>query len=130
MDNSVAAFAAYFDDLEDPRQAQGQLHLLFDLLMIAICAAICGADNWVAVETFAKAKAEWFLSILKLPNGIPAHDTYRRLFMLLDKDAFGVCFTNWIQGIEQITTGQVIAIDGKTARASHDNAEFSKASCW
>ena len=127
MDTSVAAFAAYFDDMEDPRKSRGQLHLFFDILMIAICAVICGADNWVAVETFGKAKAEWFHTILKLPNGIPSHDTYRLLFMLLDKNAFGACFTNWIQAIEQITTGQVIAIDGKTARASHDGNKFKKA---
>lgn len=127
MDASVAAFAAYFDDLEDPRHSQGQLHLFFDILMIAICAVICGADSWVAVATFGRAKADWFHSILKLPNGIPSHDTFRLLFLLLDKDAFGVCFTNWIQGIEQITTGQVIAIDGKTARASHDGSRFTEA---
>ena len=127
MDTSVAAFAAYFSDLEDPRESRGQLHLFFDILMIAICAVICGADSWVAVETFGKAKKEWFQTILKLPNGIPSHDTYRRLFMLLDKDVFSVCFTNWIQGIEQITSGQVIAIDGKTACASHGESKFTRA---
>ena len=127
MCTAVAAFATYFDDLEDPREAQGQLHPFFDILMITICAVICGADSWVAVEAFGQAKADWFRTFLTLPNGIPSHDTYRRLFMLLDKEAFGAGFTKWIQGIEQITSGQVIAIDGKTARASHDNSPFSRA---
>jgi hypothetical protein len=71
MDTSVTAFAAYFYDLEDPRKSRGQLHLFFDILMIAICAVICGADSWVRVETFGNAKAKWFHTILKLPNGSP-----------------------------------------------------------
>lgn len=126
-EKGVAAFASYFEELEDPREARGQRHRLLDMMMIAICAVICGADGWIGVAAFGEAKGEWFKTILELPHGIPSHDTFRRVFMLLDKNQFGECFTKWMEGIEQITRGQVIAVDGKTACASHDNSEFSRA---
>ena len=88
--------------------------------MIAICAVICGADSWVEVETFGNAKLAWFRKFLALPHGIPSHDTFGEVFARLDAEQFQGSFLRWIQSICQLTAGQVIAIDGKTLRRSHD----------
>ena len=81
---------------------------------------ICAADSWVEVEEFGHAKIDWFRTFLELPNGIPSHDTFGRVFALLDPDQFRLCFASWIQAISQITEGEVVALDGKTLRRSHD----------
>ncbi|NER26055.1 MAG: ISAs1 family transposase, partial [Symploca sp. SIO1C2] len=90
------------------------------------CAAICGADNWVAIELFAKSKEAWFKKFLALPNGIPSHDTLGRLFAALDPNGFRDCFVSWVQGLRGVMQGEVVAIDGKTLRRSFD-ANTSKA---
>lgn len=87
---------------------------------MAICAVICGADDWEAVEKFAKAKKEWLESILELPNGIPSHDTFWRVFRLLDAEAFAECFSKWMSAVCQVTNGEAVAIDGKQLRRSYD----------
>jgi predicted transposase YbfD/YdcC len=91
-----------------------------DILVIAICAIICGADDWVAIQEFGEAKLDWFQGFLDLPNGIPSHDTFGRVFARLDPEQFHTCFMNWIMAASELTNGQVIAIDGKTLRRSHD----------
>ena len=116
----IASIEHHFADLDDPRIDRTKLHKLLDIVVIAICAVICGADDWVAVETFGNAKHGWFKKFLELPNGIPSHDTFGRVFGQLDPDQFGTCFHNWISAVSEITAGQVIAIDGKTLRRSHD----------
>jgi predicted transposase YbfD/YdcC len=93
-----------------------------DILVIAICAVICGADNWEEVELFGKAKEKWFKTFLELPNGIPSHDTFWRVFAKLDPEQFQQSFVSWISSVSEITDGQVIAIDGKILRRSHDKA--------
>ena len=81
---------------------------------------ICGADNWVDIELFGNCKEEWFKSFLELPNGIPSHDTFGDVFARLDPEQFQHCFIEWVQAVAQLTQGEVVAIDGKTVRRSHD----------
>jgi len=111
-----------FSALEDPRADYGKRHLLLDMIIIAICAVICGADSWVEVELFGRSKEEWLRTFLGLPHGIPSHDTFGRVFQWLDPEAFGRCFREWTQRVEEVTRGQVVAVDGKTLRRSYDRA--------
>ena len=106
----------HFRDLPDPRGAN-RLHSLSDMIVIAICAVICGADGWVQVEQFARAKRKFFASFLTLPHGIPSHDTFGRVFARLNPDAFERCFTAWTAALAQ-TGDKLIAIDGKAIRRS------------
>lgn len=133
--NTVAkGIEEHFSGVEDPRIERKKLHKLLDIMVIAICAAICGADTWEDVETFGKAKKEWFDEFLELPNGIPSHDTFNRVFNRLDPGQFQSCFISWINAASQIIGGQVIAIDGKVLRRSHDNgigkAAIDMVSAW
>ena len=116
----VATVAGHFSNLEDPR-VRGRIgHHLLDIIVIAICGVICGADSWVEVETFGRAKEKWLKSFLQLPNGIPSHDTFGRVFAQLDAEDFQMHFMEWVRSVEEVTKGQVIAIDGETVRRSHD----------
>ena len=115
-----ASVMDHFQDLEDPRIERSKRHGLLDILTIAICAVICGADSWVYVEMFGKSKEEWFRSFLDLPNGIPSHDTFGDVFSRLDPDRFQECFMEWSQAVADLLPGEVVAIDGKTVRRSHD----------
>src|SRR5262249_5717854 len=107
----------YFQDLPDPRGVNA-LHSLPDMIVLAICAVICGADGWVQVEQFANAKREFFATFLDLPYGIPSHDTFGRLFARLKPDAFERCFTRWTKSLIQTTAGKLVNIDGKALRRS------------
>jgi predicted transposase YbfD/YdcC len=93
-------------------------HELLDIVAITICAVICGADNWVDIELFGNSKRKWLGRFLSLPNGIPSHDTFGRVFGMVDPDEFEQCFIEWVRDVHQLSSGQVIAIDGKTARGS------------
>jgi len=115
----TAGITAHFSDLQDPRD-KNKRHQLLDIVIIAICAAICGADSWEDVELFGDAKHNWFKGFLKLPHGIPSHDTFGRVFALLDPEQFQAGFVEWIQAVEELTQGQIVAVDGKTLRRSHD----------
>jgi predicted transposase YbfD/YdcC len=122
MDHTpVASITEHFSSLDDPR-ASNRRHLLFDIVVIAICAAICGADSWVDVELFGKSKYQWLKQFLKLPHGIPSHDTFGRVFALLDAEQFQARFVEWVSAISDVFQGQVVAVDGKTLRRSHDKA--------
>ena len=110
----------YFRDLEDPRIERSKRHQLLDIVAIAICAVICGADSWVYVAMFGKSKEEWFRTFLDLPNGIPSHDTFGDVFSRLDPEQFQSCFVEWTQAVAALLPGEVVAIDGKTVRRSHD----------
>jgi len=112
----------HFSALDDPRHRTNQEHKFIDILVIAICAAICGADDWPAVEQFGQAKQEWLATFLELPNGIPSHDTFWRVFRHLDAEQFEQCFVQWIASVQTLTAGEVVAIDGKQLRRSHDAA--------
>lgn len=117
----------HFSKLEDPRIDRQKLHPLMDIIVIAICAVICGAETWVDMENFGKARIEWFKKFLELPNGVPSHDTFGRVFGLLKASAFEACFFDWVQAVNQVTKGQVIAIDGKELRHSYDTFMGKKA---
>jgi predicted transposase YbfD/YdcC len=112
----------HFAELEDPRHSANREHKFIDILVITLCAAICGADDWVAVEQFGRAKQAWFETFLALPSGIPSHDTFWRVFRHLDSAQFEQCFLRWIGAIQQLTEGEVVALDGKQLRRSHDAA--------
>jgi len=122
----VSTITEHFSQLDDPRR-YNKRHLLLDMVVIAICATICGADNWVDVENFGKAKYNWFEQFLKLPHGIPSHDTFGRVFAFLDARQFQQCFIDWIQASYEVTQGQIVPIDGKTLRRSHDKTLGKKA---
>lgn len=117
----------HFSKLEDPRIDRQKLHPLMDIIVIAICAVICGAETWVDMENFGKARIGWFKKFLELPNGVPSHDTFGRVFGLLKATAFEECFIDWVQAVNQVTKGQVIAIDGKELRHSYDTFMGKKA---
>jgi len=116
----IGRLAKHFGKIRDPRIERTKRHLLMDILVIAICAVICGADSWVDVEMFGKAKLAWLKTILKLAGGIPSHDTFGRVFAAIDPEEFQTSFMEWVQAICELTQGQVIAIDGKQLRGSQD----------
>lgn len=122
-----AALLDHYSSVVDPRVERTRKHLLTDLLTIAICGFICGVDNWVELEDFGKAKQEWFKTFLRLPHGIPSHDTFGRFFAALDPEQFSRCFIGWVKAISEVTEGEVVAIDGKTLRRSFDRASSKAA---
>ncbi len=103
--------AYHFGSVKDPRDDNIQ-HKLLDMLFIAICAIICGADTWVEVELFGQRKRAWLQRYLQLPNWNPSHDTFDRLFARIDPEALQRGFLGWTQAIQELTQGQVIALDG------------------
>jgi predicted transposase YbfD/YdcC len=123
MSNNVqTSLEECFGDLPDPR-VQGRCdHKLLDIIIIAICGALCGADSWVGIETVGKAKEAWFRQFLELEHGIPSHDTFGDVFAQIDSDAFQKRFIRWVKRVFRVTQGQVVAIDGKALRGSHDRA--------
>ena len=122
-ENGPGLLARHFGSLKDPRIDRAKRHELLDIIVITVCAVVCGADNWVEIEEFGKAKQEWFARFLKLPGGIPSHDTFGRVFGLLDPEQFSACFTAWVGQVSKLAQGEVVAIDGKTLRGSHDRAQ-------
>jgi predicted transposase YbfD/YdcC len=119
-DNPIASIEDCFGDLHDPR-IQGRCdYPLLEIIVIAICAVVAGANAWTEIETFGKNKEKWLKQLLPLANGIPSHDTFGDVFRLIDAEAFQRSFMRWIERVFKVTEGQVIAIDGKTVRRSHD----------
>jgi predicted transposase YbfD/YdcC len=118
MDVTAAGgFLRYFQDLPDPR-GNNRIHVLSDMIVIAVMAVICGAEGWSEVELFGRCKAKWFSTFLQLPGGIPSHDTFDRVFSLLDPAAFERCFMAWTSALVQASEGRLVAIDGKSIRRS------------
>jgi predicted transposase YbfD/YdcC len=108
----------YFARLKDPRRAHRRLHQLQDIIVIALCAVIAGAQDWQEIETFGRKRLDWLKRFLRLPNGVPSHDTFERVFDRLHPQAFHACFQQWVQAVQQALRIQHIAIDGKTLRGS------------
>jgi predicted transposase YbfD/YdcC len=111
--------------IEDHRIDRKKAHLLEDIIVITMAAVICGAENWNQIEMFGKLKSPWFKSFLKLPNGIPSHDTFNRFFSLMDPDKFELIFKDWVQKISEKIKGEVISIDGKTIRGAKSHGSKS-----
>jgi predicted transposase YbfD/YdcC len=117
----------HFRELKDPRAEHLLEHRLIDIIGLTICAVICGADTWVDIESFGKSKEAWLRKFLSLPNGIPSHDTIARLFAALDPEQMQTCFLAWVKTIAQLSSGEIVAIDGKTLRNSYDKGGSKKA---
>ena len=117
-----ATILDHFAELDDPRVERTRHHKLVDILAIAICATICGADSWVHIELFGRSKLAWFQTFLELPHGVPSHDTFGDVCARLDPAQLQNCFVSWTQAIAELLPGEVVAIDGKTARRSYDRA--------
>jgi predicted transposase YbfD/YdcC len=118
MATSLLSFRKHFARLHDPRLNRRKRHLLTDILVIALCAVICGANNFPQIEAFGKRRRDWLTKFLALPNGIPSHDTFERVFQRLCPDTFQRCFVAWIQHLYERVGGEHFAIDGKTLRRS------------
>ena len=119
--SSKTPFGKHLDCIQDPRRHNTR-HLLHDMLMIALCALISGADAWTQVAEYGRSKIDWFKEFLLLPNGIPSHDTFGRLFARIDPEQFQTFFTRWVRDLSVSLKGVTVAIDGKTLRGSHDKA--------
>lgn len=122
----------HFAEIEDPRMERTKLHPLLNIITIALCAIISGADDWVAIEAYGRTKREFLGELLDLTNGIPSHDTFRRVFSLLNPEQFQAQFLAWVQNIEQLTNGEVVAIDGKRLRGSRQSTKgaINMVSAW
>jgi predicted transposase YbfD/YdcC len=114
-------FLVYFADLPDPRQALKVLYPLDEVLLVTLCAIICGADGWVSVALFGKTKLNFLRRFLPFANGVPSHDQFGLIFGALDAAAFQKCFIAWAQALSGAIEG-VVAVDGKTLRRSFDRA--------
>src|ERR671932_1031450 len=130
----IENLTACFDGLADPRETRRCNHQLIDILVIAVCAVIACAERWEDIELYGRSKLAWLKTFLALPNGIPSHDTFRRVFMLLDPDAFEACFARWAQSLMGQVEREVVAIDGKTLRRSgsrrHEHGPLHLVSAW
>ena len=118
----LASIETCFGDIYDPRVEGRCDYPLLEVITIAICAILAGAQGWTDMETFGKSKEAWLKPFLKLENGIPSHDTFGDVFRMIDGDEFQRSFIRWVEGVFTVTQGEVVAIDGKTARRSHDKA--------
>ncbi|MDP6044885.1 MAG: ISAs1 family transposase [Phycisphaerae bacterium] len=123
-----------FAGLKDPRMERTKQHSLADILAIAVCAVICGAEGWTQVELFGNSKLKWFKTFLDLSNGVPSHDTFGRVLAKLDPAAFEECFLKWVADLATASQGRLVAVDGKTIRRSldtaNDKAAIHMVSAW
>jgi predicted transposase YbfD/YdcC len=119
---SPTSIGEHFAPLTDPRVERSKVHPLVEIVTIALCGVICGADDWVAIEAFGQEKEAWLRTFLALPGGIPSHDTFGRVFARLDPDEFRACFLAWVRAVVGEVGAQVVAVDGKTLRGSHDRS--------
>ena len=132
MSQSHLTIKKYFRKLKDPRLNRRKRHLLLDIIVIAICAVISGSNDWQQIVTFGHSRYDWLKRFLPLPNGIPSHDTFERVFDRLDPQAFQACFRAWMQALHEALGLCQIAIDGKTLRGSGrgDLKDLHLVSAW
>jgi len=121
------ALLDHFASLPDPRMARHRWHKLSDILVIAVCAVLCGAESYPAIEDFGYEREAWLKQFLELPEGIPSHDTFNRVLRLLDPVQFQACFLSWMRAVAEATAGEVVAIDGKALRRSFDKGRAKRA---
>lgn len=124
----------HFSAIEDKRVERTKRHLLIDIITITLCAVIAGAETWDDLELYGKCQYKWFKKFLKLPNGIPSHDTFNRVFAQLEPEQLQSCFLNWVKSISSLMPGKIVAIDGKTLRHSYaksnDKSAIVMVSAW
>lgn len=119
MSSIEDSFLHHFSTIEDPRtETKNKKHKLIDIIVISVCASIYQIESWESIAEFGRGKEKWFKSFLELPNGIPSHDTFRRLFLILKPEYFEAAFLRWTESLKLESTGDIIALDGKTARGS------------
>ncbi len=123
----TVALLDHFASLPDPRMARHRWHKLSDILVIAVCAVLCGAESYPAIEDFGYEREAWLKQFLELPGGIPSHDTFNRVLRLLDPVQFQACFLSWMRAVAEATAGEVVAIDGKALRRSFDKSRAKRA---
>jgi predicted transposase YbfD/YdcC len=123
---SLPSLLAHFEGLPDPRINRTKDHKLIDILVIAICTLLCGGEGFNDMEEFGKAKQDWFKTFLELPEGIPAHDTFNRLFAALNPQQFLECFLRWTQSLRTAIAGEIVAIDGKALRRAIQKGQSAK----
>lgn len=116
------SLVTFFLGVEDPRLQRGRRHLLLDIMVIAVCAVVCGSRGWSEIEEWAEGNEPWLRTFLKLPHGIPSADTFARVFSIMDAKRFEQCFSDWAQAVNRFCGGKLIAIDGKTLRRSFNTA--------
>ena len=119
--------SSIFRLLRIKRVERTKRHLLIEIITITLCAVIGGAETWDDIELYGKCQYKWFKKFLKLPNGIPSHDTFNRVFAQLDSEQLQGCFLNWVKSISSLVSGEVVAIDGKTLRHSYDKTNGQSA---
>jgi predicted transposase YbfD/YdcC len=117
MNSLIEAFSI----LEDPRVDRHKIHKLIDIIVLTICAVISGAEGWEAIETFGKTKKDWLQKFIDLENGVPSHDCISRVMSRLEPSKMSECFVEWVKGVSGLTDGDIVSIDGKTARGSYNN---------
>lgn len=134
MNNDPQSIVELLSEIEDPRRDNAnRRHELIDILVIALCGMLSAADDWVSIALYGRTKKDWFAQYLSLPNGIPSHDTFNRVFARIDPEQFMGCFLRWINAIRPALGREVIAVDGKTVRRSHDGdnkAAIHMVSAW
>ena len=128
-ESPIGTLQTHFEGVEDPRVDYLVDHVLLEIIIVAICAVICGANDWVAVESWGKMKIEWLTQFLDFKNGIPSHYTFRRVFARIDPEQFQAGFTAWTQAVFSVSQGQVIAVDGKQMKGSKCKRLGKKAIC-
>ena len=114
-----------FSKIDDPRRDLTKLHQLKDILLIGVISLICGADSWNEMELYAQEKEEFLRTFLDLPNGIPSHDTFNRVFSAIDSEQFELCFIEWVQTLATLTDKEIVAIDGKTIKGAKSKGKKS-----
>jgi hypothetical protein len=129
-----AAFHDHFQDLQDPRVERTRKHPLINVVFIAVCGVLSGANSFAAIHEFACDRRQWFARYLDLSNGIPSDDTLGRVLARLDPGAFEKCLLSWMQAVQEVTANRLVAIDGKTVRGSYDRrggtAAIHMVSAW
>lgn len=113
-ESPLRGIVEHFSKVTDPRINRTKEHKLIDIIAIAICAVICGAEDWVDIENFGNGKQVWLQTFLELPNGIPSHDTFGRVFSMIDPKEFQESFQNWVQSIYEFTHGQVLVFESRS----------------
>lgn len=119
----LSSIEEHFRAIEDPRVERNKKHKLLDIIVLAICGVVSGAEGWEAIEEFGYEKQQWLRKYLELANGIPSHDCIARVLSRISPSEMTECFIAWTRSVSQLTAGEVVAIDGKTLRHSYNTKE-------